>query len=128
MYELTVHEAFAAAHRLPNTGGRCERLHGHNWKVEVRVAADQLDESGMVMDFHDVKAALQGVLEELDHRFLNDLPAFQHNLPTAENLARYICSGLAGRLPSPRVRLTRVRVWESEGTAASFSPPPSPAS
>jgi 6-pyruvoyltetrahydropterin/6-carboxytetrahydropterin synthase len=123
MYELTLREEFSAAHQLPNTGGRCERLHGHNWRVEVQLAAEELNELGMVLDFHDVREAVQGVLDELDHTFLNDLPAFQRNLPTAENLARYIYSGLNGRLPAPRVRLTRVRVWESERTAASYSEP-----
>jgi len=127
MYELTVIGTFSAAHRLPGTPGRCERLHGHNWKVEACVAADELDASGMVLDFHDVKAVLRGVLEDLDHCLLNDLPAFQHTLPTAENLARHIHNGLARRLGSPRVRLTRVRVWESEGTAASYSAPSRPA-
>jgi len=73
-----------------------------------------------------VKAALQGVLDELDHSFLNDLPAFQSTLPTAENLAKYIYSSLAGRIPDPRVCLTRVRVWESERTAASYAEPPCP--
>jgi len=124
MYELTLREVFSAAHRLPNTGGRCERLHGHNWKVEVRVAADALDDGGMVIDFHDLREAVQEILDELDHSYLNELAAFQSRLPTAENLARYIYGGLAGRLPSPRVRLTRVRVWESEDTAASYSEPP----
>ncbi len=121
MYELTVCGTFSAAHQLPNTGGHCERLHGHNWKVEVRVAAEELDASGMVLDFHEVKTALRGLLEDLDHQFLNDLPAFRCSLPTAENLAKHIHEGLAGRLSPPRVRLTRVTVWESEGTAASYS-------
>jgi len=126
MYELTVREAFAAAHCLPNTGGRCERLHGHNWRVEVRVAAAELDDAGMVMDFHDVKAWVRGVLDELDHRYLNDLPAFENILPTAENLARHLYTRLAACMPSARVRLTRVRVWESDTTAASYGEPPGP--
>jgi 6-pyruvoyltetrahydropterin/6-carboxytetrahydropterin synthase len=123
MYEVIVREGFSAAHRLPGTGGRCERLHGHNWKVEVGVAAEELDGVGMVLDFHALRKSLRAVLEELDHSFLNDLPAFQVRLPTAENLARHVYRSLAGRLADPRVRLSRVCVWESEGTAATYSEP-----
>lgn len=126
MYKIDVCGAFSAAHRLPGTGGRCERLHGHNWKVEVRAAAAELDASGMVLNFHDVKAAVREVLEAFDHRLLNDLPAFERCPPTAENLARTIHDALAGRLATSRVRLTRVRVWESDGTAASYSAPAGP--
>jgi len=126
MYELTVREGFSAAHRLPNTGGRCERLHGHDWRVEARVAAAELDGVGMVMDFHDVKRALRGVLDEMDHNYLNDLPAFRSVPPTAENLARHVYERLAAGLPPGRVRLTRVRVWESDATAASYGEPSGP--
>lgn len=125
MYELTVVEDFSAAHRLPSSGGKCERLHGHNWKVEVRVWADRLDEIGMAMDFHDLRGLARGVLEELDHTLLNDHPAFRTHPPTAENIARHLYKRLAGLLPAQRVRLGRVRVWESECTAASYTEVPS---
>lgn len=121
MYELTVVEEFSAAHSLPASGGRCANLHGHNWKVEIRVWADELDETGMAMDFHDLRKATRQVLEELDHTHLNDHPAFQQEAPTAENLARHIFESLAGLLPPPRVRLGCVRVWESETTAAAYA-------
>ncbi len=121
MYELTLLEVFSAAHRLPATGGRCEQLHGHNWKVEVRIRADAVNDVGMVIDFHDLKALTRLVLEELDHTLLNDHAAFTDQLPTAENLARFIYAELSGRLPGNDIRLDRVRVWESETTAASYS-------
>jgi len=120
MYALTVRGDFSAAHSLPSSGSKCERLHGHNWKVDVRVWAEELDASGMVIDFHDLKAMTCEVLEELDHRLLNELPAFQQRNPTAENLAQYIYERLAERLPGGRAKLDRVRVWESETTAASY--------
>jgi len=120
MYTLIVLEGFAAAHRLPGSGGRCERLHGHNWKVEVEVQAEALNELGMVIDFQDLKALIGEVLKELDHRFLNEHPFFNHQLPTAENLARYIYQSLSPSLISRDVTVKRVRLWESETTAAAY--------
>lgn len=124
MFELTVVEEFSAAHRLPGTGGKCEALHGHNWKVEVRVAASELDKAGMVMDFHELSALTRRVLAELDHSFLNDRPFFRERLPTAENLAFFVFQSLGGLLAGGRVRLVNVRVWESERTAASYGADP----
>ncbi len=120
MYTLTVLESFAAAHRLPASGGRCERLHGHNWKVEVTVQAVDLNELGMVIDFQDLKAVMWEVLKELDHGYLNEHPAFIQQPPTAENLARYIFQTLSSGLASRGVGLNCVRVWESETTAAAY--------
>lgn len=122
MYLLTVREDFSAAHRLPATAGRCAGLHGHNWRVEVRVRAEELDGAGMAIDFHDLKAVTRAIVGELDHRYLNDLPAFQRQPPTAENLARYIFERLAERLKTERVRPDQVCVWESETTAAAYRP------
>lgn len=124
MFELTVVEEFSAAHRLPGTSGKCEALHGHNWKVEVRVGASELDMAGMVIDFHELTALTQQVLAELDHSFLNDHPFFLERPPTAENLALFVFQSLGGRLRGGRVRLLNVRVWESERTAASYGPNP----
>ncbi len=120
MYTLTVLEGFAAAHRLPVSGGRCERLHGHNWKVEVTVQSEDLNEFGMVIDFQDLKALIWEVLKALDHSFLNEHPFFMEQQPTAENLARYIYQTLSSGLAFPSVTLTCVRVWESESTAAAY--------
>jgi len=120
MYLLIVREDFSAAHRLLSTGGKCAELHGHNWKIEVQVWAEELDESGMAIDFHDLKAQTREIVEGLDHRYLNDLPAFQRQNPTAENIARHIYEGLVQRLGTGRVEMDQVRVWESETTAATY--------
>ena len=123
MYELILQETFAAAHRLPLSGGKCERLHGHNWKVEVRVWSDTLNQGGMVIDFHDLRQAVLDVLKEFDHTFLNEHSAFQDESPTAENLARYIYENVAALLASQKIQLSRVCVWESETTAAVYTQP-----
>ena len=91
MYTLKVEGAFEAAHRVVNYPGKCDRLHGHNWKVEALVKGTELDELGMLVDFKAIKGALKAALDRFDHRFLNELEPFSTGVnPTAENLARII--------------------------------------
>jgi 6-pyruvoyltetrahydropterin/6-carboxytetrahydropterin synthase len=127
MYELSVEAGFAAAHSLRGYKGECERLHGHNWRVQVRLAAEELDELGMVIDFRDLKAALEAVLAELDHRHLNEVPPFDSLNPTTENLCRHIADRLQADLPS-QVAIRRVTCWESERCGASYLPGAAPSS
>ena len=120
MYELKVVTQFAAAHRLNNFYGKCEALHGHNWKVEIFVTADSLDEAGLVLDFGKIKSQARELLDEVDHTFLNELPAFQNHNPSSENLARYLFERLSSALNDQRVQVTRVAVWESDHTSAAY--------
>lgn len=120
MYELKIITEFSAAHRLDNFYGKCEALHGHNWKVEVFLLGDQLDEAGLVKDFGTVKARAREVLAELDHKFLNELPAFQQQNPSSENLARYLFQRLGTVLNGDGVQVSRVSVWESDTSCASY--------
>ena len=125
MFEVSVRATFAAAHSLRAYKGSCERLHGHNWEVEVVLRSDTLNELGMVADFREVKQALAGILEPWDHRYLNDLSPFQTLNPTAENLAQTVYKELTQRLPD-RVKVSRATVWESPGCGATFTEDPSP--
>jgi 6-pyruvoyltetrahydropterin/6-carboxytetrahydropterin synthase len=120
MYELKVITQFAAAHRLENFNGKCEALHGHNWKVEVFLAGEGLDQAGLLMDFGVVKAKAREVLEELDHKYLNELAPFQDQNPSSENLARYLFQRLRAVINDAGVRVSRVRVWESDTSCASY--------
>ncbi len=120
MYELKVVTQFAAAHRLDNFYGKCEALHGHNWKVEIFVTAASLDEAGLVLDFGKIKSRAKEVLDEIDHTFLNELPAFQHQNPSSENLARYLFERLSSALNDQRVTVSRIAVWESDHTSAAY--------
>ncbi len=120
MYELKVVTQFAAAHRLDNFYGKCEALHGHNWKVEIFVQADTLDEAGLVLDFGKIKSQAKAVLDEIDHTFLNELPAFREQNPSSENLARYLYERLGALINDGRVQVTRVAVWESDHTCAAY--------
>jgi|UniRef100_A0A7C5ELR1 6-pyruvoyltetrahydropterin/6-carboxytetrahydropterin synthase len=123
MYELKIITQFSAAHRLENFYGKCEALHGHNWKVEVHLLGDRLDEAGLVRDFGVVKAKTREVLKELDHRYLNELPAFQGRNPSSENLARYLFERLGPVLNEEGLRVSRVSVWESDTSCASYFEP-----
>ncbi|MEJ2364029.1 MAG: 6-carboxytetrahydropterin synthase QueD [Deltaproteobacteria bacterium] len=120
MYELKIITEFSAAHNLRNFRGKCEALHGHNWKVEVVLSGKNLDDSGVVLDFAEVKAATSEIMSEIDHRYLNDLPFFVENNPSSENIARYIFHRLQQKIDNDRVRIRRVTAWESQDACASY--------
>jgi len=119
-YALTVRASFAAAHRLKEDGGNCERLHGHNWRVEATVESDALDARGIALDFREIKSALAEVLSRFDHMYLNEVAPFDTENPSSENLARHIYEELEKKTPPP-VRVARVAVWESEDARAEYS-------
>ena len=123
MFILEVKAAFDAAHTLRHYQGNCARLHGHTWQVTIEVAGEKLDETGMLVDFRDLKKLLEKTVSRLDHTYLNDLAAFAGeagtNNPTAENLAFFIWQELEPSLPAG-VRLNRVRVKESENSVAEY--------
>ncbi len=120
MYELRIITQFAAAHRLENFYGKCEALHGHNWKVEVFLMGNRLDNAGLLMDFGQVKARTRELLEEFDHKYLNELPAFRDQNPSSENLARYLFERLGATLNQDGVKVCRVSVWESDTSCATY--------
>lgn len=120
MFELTVRDEFSAAHQLRGYEGACEKLHGHNWRVEVAVRGERLNEIGILLDFKELKAHLREILSELDHRNLNEHPAFLQKNPSSENLARYIFERLSERLSGRPVRVYRVTVCETERSCASW--------
>lgn len=120
VYELKVVSDFAAAHNLRDFRGKCENLHGHNWKVEVVVRGSQLDSSGVVVDFAEIKKAMRELLGELDHRYLNDIPFFQEHNPSSENIARYLFDRLGERLNDGSRWIHSVSAWESLDACATY--------
>jgi 6-pyruvoyltetrahydropterin/6-carboxytetrahydropterin synthase len=120
MYELKVVTRFAAAHRLTMVGTKCENLHGHNWKIEVFLIGEKLDEAGVVMDFGDIKTRLREIIGRLDHQYLNELAMFQGRQPSSERIAAYIAAELRQAIQHPAVRVSRVSAWESEDACATF--------
>ncbi|MCF6180133.1 MAG: 6-carboxytetrahydropterin synthase QueD [Geopsychrobacter sp.] len=121
MYRLTIITGFAAAHNLLNYQGSCENLHGHNWKVEVAVAARDLDQAGMGIDFKILKTTTRQILVQFDHKYLNDLDCFRAISPSSENIARLLFEELKNQLNTDDVKVEKVKVWESENACASYS-------
>ena len=112
-YELVIRSGFSAAHYLRSYKGRRESVHGHNWLVEARITADELDGESMLVDFADAKGVLDGILDEFDHANINDLPQFSEANPTAELIARYIYEELERRLGHLGARPVSVGVFET---------------
>jgi 6-pyruvoyltetrahydropterin/6-carboxytetrahydropterin synthase len=124
MFEVAVEQGFASAHALRNYKGRCENVHGHNWKVRVVIEGEKLDATGMLVDFLDVKSWMGEILDRIDHQFLNEIPPFDVINPSAENIAEYFYQQMTGRLaetPVP-VRIREVKIWETEIQSATYRP------
>ena len=123
MFEVSVEQTFAAGHALRNYKGKCENVHGHNYRVRVTIAGDRLDAAGLLVDFVDIKRLMGGAIEYLDHRFINDLPPFDEINPSAENIAKYFYDRLSGGLKNDiPVRIAEVRVWETDTSSAVYRP------
>jgi len=122
MYEVTIIKSFSAAHLLAQIGGKCEELHGHNFRVEVTLAAPDLNKSGLLIDFRVVKKWLNEILDQMDHKHLNELPCFAGINPSAENIAKYIYNQMKPKAKESQVRIARIKVWESENAAVAYIP------
>jgi 6-pyruvoyltetrahydropterin/6-carboxytetrahydropterin synthase len=124
MFEVSVDDSFAAAHNLRNYKGKCENLHGHNYKVRVVLTGPRLDETGLLYDFVHLKQVMRSVLNTLDHKYLNETKPFDELNPSAENIAKHIYDEAARQMNTTAngATLTSVTVWESDLTAATYRP------
>lgn len=120
MYELNVEISFAAAHQLRGYQGKCENMHGHNWRVQVSVVADMLNEIDIAIDFHDLKRMAREVVAPLDHAYLNDIFPFTEKNPSSENIAKWIYDSMRKKLSSDIIRMASVTVWESDTASATY--------
>jgi len=121
VFEIIIKSEFAAAHYMKNYSGKCSKLHGHNWTVEVKIE-DKLNDEGMVLDFDIAKQALAAVLEELDHSLLNEVSEFGDVNPTTENIAKYIYNKLMTKtqIGQKQKKVKEVKVYETGATAAVY--------
>ena len=117
MFEIKVDSNFSSAHNLRGYKGKCEELHGHNWKVSVTVKGANLDKTGMLIDFKKIKFELNKVLDSLDHKYLNNITYFKKINPTSENIAKYIYD----RLKKTLKYIKSVTVWESDTSSATYN-------
>lgn len=120
-YEVMIERNFSSAHQLRGYKGKCENLHGHNYKIEIFAKGDELNNIGLLIDFGDLKIAADEIVKYLDHRNLNELPPFDEELnPSAENIARYFHEYLNSRVGDDRVRVYKVRCYETPTSVATY--------
>ena len=123
MFEISVEETFAAGHALRHYHGKCEKVHGHNYKVQAIVEGETLNEAGLLVDFVELKRLLHSVVDRLDHEFLNDVPPFDVLNPSAENMAKFFHEELSAGLPAELgVRVSGVKLWETDTSIATYRP------
>jgi 6-pyruvoyltetrahydropterin/6-carboxytetrahydropterin synthase len=121
MFEVMIERNFSSAHQLRGYKGKCENLHGHNYKIEIYARGNELDNIGLLVDFGELKTAADEVVSYLDHRNINELPPFDEELnPSAENLARYILERVASRVGDERVSVYKVRCFETPTSVATY--------
>jgi len=121
MFVLKIVTDFASAHSLRDYPGDCSRLHGHNWQVEVMVSSQVLDESGIAIDFREIKKQTKAVVKRLDHQYLNEIQPFDVLNPTAENIAKYLFDEIAILTNDENVKVKEVLIWETPRSAVTYS-------
>ncbi len=121
MFRLRVQNSFSSAHSLRNYNGDCAKLHGHNWKVEIVIAKDSVDEIGISIDFKKAKTILKEMVDKLDHQYLNDMPEFKDLNATAENISKYIYDELTPKFNKLDVKLEKVILWETDNNRLEYS-------
>ena len=121
MFVLKIVTDFASAHSLRDYPGDCSRLHGHNWQVEVMVPSQVLDESGIAIDFREIKKQTKAVVKRLDHQYLNEIKPFDVLNPTAENIAKYLFDEIAILTNDENVKVKEVLIWETPRSAVTYS-------
>ncbi len=118
MYKLVITSKFSAAHRLVNYPGACSNIHGHNWTVKVTVAAEEVDEDGMVIDLVELKKHIDDCVMPFDHKVINEVPPFDHINPTSENIAKYLFDYIDEKIA---VNVESVKVAEVDEYAVIYS-------
>jgi len=120
-YTLKILTEFASAHTLRDYPGACSRMHGHNWKVELEVVANSLNETGMVIDFKQMKSAANEVCDRLDHRYLNEIEPFTEINPTAENIAAWIYGEVSKKINNSQAKVSSLTIWETDRACVKYT-------
>lgn len=120
MYELMVETQFSAAHQLRGYKGKCENLHGHNWRIQVVITAEKLNDIGLAMDFHELKKITNELISTLDHSVLNEMFPFTEINPSSENIAKWMYDSIKKKLNNNNIAVASVTVWEAEAASATY--------
>lgn len=120
MFDLSVETQFSSAHQLRGYKGKCEALHGHNWRVQVTISSEKLDDIGMVLDFHELKKIVNEAVAALDHAYLNDIFPFTEINPSSENIAKWIHESIRKKIQKNNCNIAAVTVWENETSSATY--------
>ena len=122
MYLLTIEDHFASAHQLRGYRGKCENIHGHNWKVVLNVQGEKLNEIGLLVDFNDLKTVLKKIINFLDHKNLNEVEPFNVINPSSENIAEFIAMEARKEILeiNPDLHVESVTVWESDTSRCTY--------
>jgi 6-pyruvoyltetrahydropterin/6-carboxytetrahydropterin synthase len=121
MFEVMIERNFSSAHQLRGYKGKCENLHGHNYKIEIYARGRELNNIGLLVDFVELKQAADEIVHFLDHKNINELPPFDEELnPSAENLARFILERVASHVRDKRVQIYKVRCFETPTSVATY--------
>lgn len=120
MYELMVETQFSAAHQLRGYKGKCENLHGHNWRIQVVITAEKLNDIGLAMDFHELKKITNELILTLDHSVLNEMFPFTEINPSSENIAKWMYDSIKKKLNNNNIAVASVTVWEAETASATY--------
>jgi 6-pyruvoyltetrahydropterin/6-carboxytetrahydropterin synthase len=122
MFEVSVEYSFSAGHALRNYKGKCENIHGHNYRVQVTVAGEELNNAGLLVDFSDLRKEIRVLVSRFDHQFLNEIAPFDQLNPSAENLARYISESISSQVLEQGLQVQAVTVWETDTSSATYRP------
>jgi 6-pyruvoyltetrahydropterin/6-carboxytetrahydropterin synthase len=123
MFEVTIEESFSSGHALRNYRGKCENVHGHNYRCQVSIQGEKLDEIGLLVDFVELKRVVHSVLDRMDHQWLNDFPPFDILNPSAENMAKFIYDEISSGLEGKNgIRVAAIRLWETDTASATYRP------
>jgi 6-pyruvoyltetrahydropterin/6-carboxytetrahydropterin synthase len=124
MFQVTVDETFSSGHALRGYKGKCENVHGHNYKVRVTLEGPQLDSVGLLYDFTHLKRVIRDIVGGVDHKFLNDMAPFDVINPSAENIAKYFYDETTRQMNAipEGARVTSITIWETDTTSATYRP------
>lgn len=124
MYILTIEDHFSSAHQLRGYKGKCENIHGHNWKVVLSIKGTKLNKIGLLIDFHELKRILKEILGILDHKNINEIPPFTEQNPSSELIAKYIADSVNSReeIANSEIKVESVTVWESHTSRCTYIP------